>query len=77
MEKYVITIINLSTGTKQYIERDQTNIDETIQKELGGWGQLRSSGNADRDLDDINYQLCGFTKDHTKMYSILCYKGED
>ena len=37
MKKYVITIINLKTNTIHQLNKDDSNINTTIEKELGGW----------------------------------------
>ena len=72
MKKYVITIINLKTNTIHQLNKDDNNINATIEKELGGWNNL-SSATTSNAMDSENYQSSGTTKDNKYMYSILCY----
>ena len=73
MKKYIITIINLKTNTIHNLNKDDSNIEKTIQKELGGWSNLGGASTSNRNIDDMNYQQCGTTKDNKYMYSILCH----
>lgn len=72
MEKYFITIVDNKTMTVQYFICYDDDLNGRIEKELGGWGNLRSASTSDRTIDDTNYQQCGTTKDGRKSYSILC-----
>lgn len=75
MKTYVLTIIDLKTNTIQHLTRNNQNIDQTVQKKLGGWSNLINASTSNRSLDDINAQSCGTTKDNSKMYSILAYSN--
>lgn len=77
MKKYFITIVNNTTLTTQNLVRDDENINATIDKELGGWANLKSASTSSHELDSYNYQQAGTTKDNTKSYSILCIEVED
>ena len=72
MKKYIITIINLKTNTIHQLNKDDDNINTTIEKELGGWDNLKSATTSNP-MDSKNYQSSGTTKDNKYMYSILCY----
>ena len=72
MKKYIITIINLKTNTVHQLNKDDDNINTTIEKELGGWDNLKSATTSNP-MDNKNYQSSGTTKDNKYMYSILCY----
>ena len=72
MKKYIITIINLKTNTIHQLTKDDDNINTTIEKELGGWNNLKSATTTNP-MDNTNYQSSGTTKDNKYMYSILCY----
>lgn len=72
MKKYFITIVDNITLTTKNIVREDKNINETIDKELGGWANLRAASTSNRDLEIDNYQQAGTTKDFKKSFSILC-----
>ena len=72
MKKYIITIVNLKTNTIHQLTKDDDNINTTIEKELGGWSNLKSATTTNP-MDNKNYQSSGTTKDNKYMYSILCY----
>ena len=70
--KYFLTIVNLKNGLVDYLIANEENITDKVKKELGGWENLIGSSNSNRDLDDLNYQYCGTTRDNQFMFSILC-----
>ena len=72
MKKYIITIVNLKTNTIHQLNKDDDNINTTIEKELGGWDNLKSATTSNP-MDSKNFQSSGTTKDNKYMYSILCY----
>jgi len=73
MKTYIITITDLITNTTHNLTRDESNIDKTIEKELGGWNNLRGAMTSNSLIDNINYQQTGTTYQNNKMFSILCY----
>ena len=75
--KYYITIVELKSGTQQNLIREEDIVDETIDKHLGGWGNLYGSSSSNRNVDNLNFQQSGTTRDGSKMFSILCCAEEE
>lgn len=74
MHKYILTIVDLKTGTVQNLVRESTlELNKTVDKELGGWSNLRTASTSTKELDQENYQIAGTTKDDKSMFSILYY----
>lgn len=72
MKKYFITIVNCENLTQHHLERDETTIDNTIQKELGGWGNLSGSGASGSRNIPGDFMKTGTTRDGKKAFSVIC-----
>lgn len=78
MKKYFVTVIDLKTHCAQHLVRDShEDITKVVDKELGGWANLKTAMTSTPYLDDINYQQAGTTKDLTKAFSIICLKDKE
>ena len=77
MKKYFITIVDNKTLTTKNLVRNDDFINSTIDKELGGWANLRSASTSNNEINSYNYQQAGTTKDNKKSYSILCIEVEE
>ena len=76
MLKYYITIVDRKTKTVHHLERDETNIERTVEKELGGWTthSAMTSGVKNRETE---FFQAGTTKDDNKAFSILAVEYPD
>jgi len=72
MVKYYVTIVERTTNTIHHLERNVDTIDKTIEKELGGWGNLHAAGTSGVKRTENEFFQSGVTKDNTKCFSILC-----
>ena len=75
--RYIITIYDRNTRTIQYLERDETTINETVTKELGDWGHCVMTSGVDSSKASKEFFQAGTTKDNSKCFSILCIEEED
>lgn len=69
---YTITIVDLITGTTQNLKRDTETINQTVERELGGYDNLHAATISGVGLGN-GYTSAGTTKDGSKVYSILAY----
>lgn len=76
MKKYYTTIICLVTGGVQTFIKDDYNINECVQRELGGWDNLSAASTSNRGIDEDNYQMAGTTRDDLKAFSIICINDQ-
>jgi hypothetical protein len=73
--KYIITIFERVTSTTNLLNKTEDNINETIDKELGGWNNLHACSNSGVKHDLLSkdeYFMAGTTKDNLKCFSIIC-----
>lgn len=74
MVKYFITIVDRKACCSNLI-RTEEDINQTIEKELGGWDNLHSactSGANKRIENKEEYFMSGTTRDGNKGFSIIC-----
>ena len=74
--RYILTIYDRNTKTLSHLERNASNINETVIKELGDWGYCASTSCVDRSARPQEFFQAGTTKDNTKCFSILCIEEE-
>lgn len=70
MLKYYITIVERTTKTVQHLIRGEQTIDQTVEKELGGW-TTHSAMTSGVVRHDKEFFQAGTTKDNLKCFSIL------
>lgn len=74
MRKFIITIVNIENNVVKHLIRLNEDIHQTVEKELGGYINIKNScSSSDFDIDSVNHQSAGTTKDGKFMFSILCY----
>jgi len=71
MLKYYITIVVRANNLVHHLVRNEENIDTTIQKELGSWGNLHGAMTSGKNTHPREFFQTGVTKDNTKAFSIL------
>lgn len=74
--KYIITIYNKKTRVLKTLERDGNTLQNTIEKELRGWNNMRSActspDNNPEDPSKKEYCMAGILKDNINIrYSLL------
>ena len=74
--RYILTIYDRNTKTIQYLERDETTINETVTKELGDWGHCAMTSGVNRSKHPQEFFQAGTTKDDLKCFSILCIEED-
>ena len=70
-KKYFITIVTTTTGLISNLVRDESNIEETIKKELGGW-TTHSAVTSGKYQHPDSFMQAGTTNDGSKAFSIIC-----
>lgn len=71
-KKYFITIVDNTTFTSQNLVRDEYTIDDTVKKELGGYGNLTRAMTSGKNVSKEHFCQTGTTNDGSKSYSIIC-----
>lgn len=74
--RYILTIYNRNTKTLSHLERDASNINETVTKELGDWGHCAMTSGVDRSARPQEFFQAGTSLDNSKCFSILCIEEE-
>lgn len=69
MKRFFITIVNPKTFTVHNLHKTEAEINATIEKELGGYGNLFGAMTSD---GKGSYMHTGFTKNQELAFSIMC-----
>ena len=72
MKRYIITIVDIDTNCKSFLEKSENEIDDVVLKELGGWNNLYEATTSGYTASQKAFMQTGTTKQGNKAFSIIC-----